>query len=196
MFICGEITLLILELQSFETWQYFLHRYIFPHVNAQYWAPSWIHQGISAHIGKASLRVSSPITTDDASCFDASRLSIKTSWLFILHVKPSCCSFKKLLQFSWWLTSCIYKHKKKNRWREGGSMHKMIEYLSKCPLPHFCLKVVCKKGGIFSGAFSILWYWWHTIAIWSNEALMLIVNLNHQYLLNKDSGGGTFTEMM
>ena len=144
----------------------FINRYILNYC-------SLVHQGFSAHTGKASLCVSSPITTDDTSCFDASWLSIKTSWLFILHVKPSCCSCKMLRQLSWWLTSCIYIHNKKTD--GGGGTH---EWFENAP-PHFCLKIVCNKGGVFSGAFRTLWwsphYWWHTIAIWSNQALMLIV---------------------
>ena len=75
---------------------------------------------------------SSPITTDDASCFNASH---KHCWFLIAHVQQNCCSSRMLRQLSWLSTSHVLKIVR-NKGR--GSMHEM--YSSKHSLPTFASK--------------------------------------------------------
>ena len=69
---------------------------------------------------------STDLIPDDASCYDASRLSINT----IPADFPSTCS-AKLLFFTAATTN-------------GRHMHKTLE---QSPPPHFCLEVVCNIFG-------------------------------------------------
>ena len=93
---------------------------------------------------------SSPVTADDASYFGASWFSISASaadfhsthsvnLLFLLKAAAVVMSVEFV---------CIQDYKER---REG--VYARDELNIQANAPHFCLKVVCKKGGVFSGAY-------------------------------------------
>ena len=93
---------------------------------------------------------SSPVTTDDASCFDASQLSINTtsSWF---PSKAAGRSSWKLLQSSW-----LCDHERNIVRNHGDLCTKQIKsLLEQTALSHFCLKVVSKNVGPFFWAYGI-----------------------------------------
>ena len=97
---------------------------------------SFVHRSppvFSAH--GTNLRRSSPVTTDDPSCFNASWLSINTGTADFLYIVHDQRSFQK--------ATC-------SSHRDCGTRGHMVEnnwIFELTAPPHFRLKVVCKKGG-------------------------------------------------
>ena len=109
----------------------FLHRYFFPEVNA--------HEVSSSIVNCQLMRII------PASCFDASQLSINTSdadYLYYMVNRAAVLQKRCGNCHNGW--PCVYLSITRNR--RGGGIHKMIWVFKQKPPPHFCLKVVCKKG--------------------------------------------------
>ena len=100
--------------------------------------------------GNANLRgVIPPVTTDNASCFGASWLSINAITANFLYINAQC-NFRKPWQSLWLSTSHVFETTRKGGRRR---MHETNWIFEQTPPPHFCLKVVCKMGGVFLGAY-------------------------------------------
>ena len=148
----------------------FLHRF-FPHVNTPYRASSgnfhsvvdWVHEYINtkllspcflatakffvARTGNACLHESSPLTTDEASCFGASWLSINASAADFPYYNFSEATVLQkatpdivIVEFT-----CIQDYAE---WRESVYVWDELNIWANEPSP-LCPKVVCKKGAYF-----------------------------------------------
>ena len=97
--------------------------------------------------------VSSYVTTDDASYFTASWLSINASITlnFLTTLWQCCHSSRKSRKSLWFLF--LFVTSQGTRWCVGH-MNKTSWIFKQTPPPHFCLKVLCKKGHIFWSLFN------------------------------------------
>ena len=118
----------------------------------------------------------SPVTTDDAKllrCLLAS-YEHKHHWFPIAHIQ----FFQKAAAV---ISIVDLMHIKDYEEQNEGGMHETNWIFKQTPLPHFCLKVVCKKGGRMFGS---LWYvqennWYRTLCTLSGSETLQNANLQH-----------------
>ena len=99
---------------------------------------------------------SSPVTTDDASCSVSLGLVSTQAPLISRSTRSAKLPFFQKAAAVVMIVEFARAYSRL-RGTEGGRMHEMNWIFEQTSPPHFCLKIVCIKGGggIFSGAYGI-----------------------------------------